>query len=64
MAAKRDTDKYLFVNGRRIVHGGITNDLDRREREHRQKWPNGHIVKVGRKTNRRAALAWERENGF
>ena len=58
----RDTYKYHFKKGRRIVHTGITNDLDRREREHKQDFGNdGHIFKVGRATTRDAALEWERE---
>lgn len=32
----RDTYKYVFKVGNRIVHGGITNDLERRGREHQQ----------------------------
>ena len=46
------------------MHGGITNDLDRRESEHRQKWPNGHIKKVGRKTTEDAARKWEKDKGY
>ncbi|MDA8186862.1 MAG: hypothetical protein M0T85_01805 [Dehalococcoidales bacterium] len=62
--SNRDTYKYHFKVGRKIVHGGITDDLERREREHRLKWPTGHIEQVGRRTTREAALGWERENGF
>lgn len=36
MATNRDTYKYHFKKGNRIVHIGITNDLERRETEHRQ----------------------------
>lgn len=61
---KRDTYKYQFKVGRKIVHGGITNDLDRRASEHRRKWPNGKIRQVGRRTTRDAGLKWERENGY
>lgn len=58
----RDTYKYHFKRGRRIVHTGITNDLERRESEHKQSLgPDGHILKVGRATTRDAALKWERE---
>ena len=28
---KRRTYKYVFKDGRKIVHSGITDDLDRRE---------------------------------
>ena len=48
MSNPRDTYKYQFKVGNKIFHGGITNDLDRREQEHQQKWPTGHITQVGR----------------
>jgi len=49
--------------GRKIVHSGITNDLERREAEHQQKpgQSKGHIKQVGYRTTRENALAWERE---
>lgn len=64
MGEARDTYKYHFKDGRRVVHGGITNDLVRREQEHRRTWPSGHIRQVGRRTTEEAARRWERENGF
>lgn len=59
----RDTYKYHFKLGNKIVHTGITKDLDRREQEHRNRrgWAKGHIVQVGNRTTRAAALAWENE---
>jgi len=59
-----DTYKYVFKQGSRLHHGGITNNLSRREREHRRNWPGGQIKQVGRRTTRSAALAWERRMGF
>ena len=64
MQQKRDTCKYYFKRGNKIVHGGITNDLERRAIEHQQKWPKGHIFQVGRKTTEEAARQWERKKGF
>ena len=61
--AERDTHKYHLKIGNRIVHRGITNDLDRRESEHQAEHPDSHIVQVGRATTREAALQWEREGG-
>lgn len=61
---KRDTYKYQFRNKRKIVHGGITNDLERRENEHQEKWPNGSISQVGRKTTEEAAQKWEEKKGY
>lgn len=56
----RDTYKYHFKKGNKTVHTGITNDLDRREREHKQTFgESGHIKQVGRATTRDAALHWE-----
>ena len=52
MATSRTIYKYHFKLGNRIVHTGITRDIDRREAEHRQKlgWRRGHIVQIGRRT--------------
>jgi len=63
MSNNRDTYKYHFKVGNRIVHRGVTNDLERREAEHQQErgWSGGHIKKVGYRTTRNAALAWERD---
>lgn len=60
---QRDTYKYHFKQGNRIVHRGITNDLDRREGEHISTYGHGHIVNVGRRTSNAAALKWEQEGG-
>ncbi len=64
MSKPRDTYKYQYKVGRKIVHGGITNDIERREQEHQQKWPNGHIVQVGRRTTEDAATEWEKKKGY
>lgn len=62
---RRDTQKYVFKDGQKIVHGGITKrPLEEREAEHQQKWPKGHIVKVGRTTTEEAARDWEKEKGY
>ncbi|MBM3314292.1 hypothetical protein FJY71_00415 [candidate division WOR-3 bacterium] len=57
----RDTYKYYYKDGNRILHAGITTDLDRREQQHQQKWPSGHICQVGRRTTEDAARDWEAE---
>lgn len=59
MISKRDTYKYHFKIGNKIVHSGITNDLERRGVEHKQKWPGGHIFQVGNKTTEEGATNWE-----
>ena len=64
MTNLRDTYKYYFKIGKKIVHGGITNDLERREKEHQQKWSKGHIYKIGRRTTIDAARKWEKDKGF
>lgn len=61
--AKRDTDKYHFVKDRRVVHRGITKDLERREEEHQQSFGGGHIKKIGRRTTEKAAREWEEKGG-
>ena len=63
MGKKQDTYKYHFKVRNKIVHRGITDDLERREEEHRQEWPGGHIKQVGRKTTEEAAREWEEQGG-
>ena len=65
MASKpRDTYKYIFKDGHKTVHGGITKDLERREKEHQQNYPKGHIKRVGHRTTKEAARSWEKERGY
>lgn len=64
MARKSHTwYKYHYKKGNEIIHRGITQDLERREIEHQQKWPNGHIKQIGRRTTEEAARRWEEEGG-
>lgn len=63
MGKIRDTYKYQFKVSNKVVHEGITQDLERREAEHQQKWPSGHIKQVGHKTTEEAARNWEEEQG-
>lgn len=64
MRKKRVWFKYHFKTGNKIEHGGITKDLERREREHQQAWSSGHIMQVGNRVTKKGALQWEREHGF
>ncbi len=64
MPKQRNHYKYQYKIGNKIVHGGITKDLERREQEHQQKWPKGHIKQVGRKTTEDAARDWEKDKGY
>ena len=62
MTDKRDTYKYQFKSGNKILHVGITNDLERREQEHQSEIGiNGHIIQVGHRTTRDGAKEWEDE---
>ena len=64
MGKKRDTYKYQFKVGRKVVHHGITNELERREQEHQVDHAGrGHIRQVGRRTTEEAARKWEEEMG-
>jgi hypothetical protein len=64
MANQRDWYKYHFKIRNRIVKGGITQDLDRREQELQREWPRGHIRQIGRRTTEEAARDWEKQEGF
>lgn len=58
----RDTYKYVVKQGKKIILKGVTNDLERREAEHKVRYPDSHVAKVGRKTTREQALKWAREH--
>lgn len=60
--ATRDTYKYHLKEGNKIIRSGITNNLDRREKELQQEYgENVHITKVGNVTTREGARDWEKE---
>ena len=57
----RDTYKYHLKKGKEILRSGITNDLDRREKEHQREYGNNvHIQKVGNRTTKDGAKDWEK----
>ena len=61
MGEPRNTTKYRVVTNRKTVHVGITNNPERREKEHQREYGRtARLVKEGRKTTRKGALAWER----
>jgi predicted GIY-YIG superfamily endonuclease len=65
MTKPRNTYKYHLKKGNKILHGGITNNLERREQEHQAKYgQNTHIFQIGNKTTEDAARKWEEEKGF
>ena len=64
MGKPRDTIKYLVKIGNRVVDGGITKDLERREGERQREYPGSHLFKVGNRTTEEAARDWEKEQGF
>lgn len=60
MSKTRDTNKYECYDGNRLVYVGITNDMARREAEHRADGMNfSSMRKVGRITTQEAASDWE-----
>lgn len=59
---KRDTYKYHLKRGDEIIRSGITNDLDRREKElQREYGKDVHIHQVGKRTIREDAREWEKK---
>ena len=62
VAPKRDTYKYHLKKGNKIIRSGITNDLDRREKElKRDHGRDTHVHQVGKRTTREAAREWEKK---
>ena len=65
MYQDRSTYKYNFKIGNKIVHTGITNDLERREEEHkRTHGKKGHISQVGDRVTLASAVKWEHEQAL
>ena len=64
MAKPRNYIKYrVHVKGK-VVHGGITTNLEQRKEQHKQKWPNSIIRKVGGKVTEESARDWEKKEGY
>ncbi len=61
MAQPRDTTRYHYKKGNKIVHTGITNNPERRETEHQAEVPGGRLEKQGPKVTRDSAERWERQ---
>lgn len=62
--AIRDTYRYHIKRGNKILHRGITDNLNRRHGEHKTRYGNDvKIVKIGHKVSRESALKWERDGG-
>ncbi len=64
MGNKRDTYKYQFKVGNKIMHKGITNDLERREQERQLEYPGSHLKQVGIRATEEGARKWEKEEGY
>ena len=60
MSKTRDMNKYECYDGNKLVYVGITNNMARREAEHRAEGMNfSSMRKVGRVTTQEAASDWE-----
>lgn len=64
MGKPRIWHKYYVKIGNRIVDGGITTNLERREQERKREYRGSHLFKVGNRTTEEAARQWEEEHGF
>ena len=60
----RNYYRYHFIWRGKVVHRGITNDLERRQIEHRLRWAGGRIKQIGPAVTHETALAWERAGGL
>jgi len=58
--ADRDTARYELYQGNKLVYVGITNNLDRRTKEHEAEGMNfTRVEKVGPVVTRETANQWE-----
>ena len=58
---ERDTSRYELHQGNKVVYVGITNNPERRMREHEADKDFGKMVIIGRKVTRATAENWETE---
>ena len=61
MDNSKNTYKYVLKVGDKVVYRGVTNDLERRQAEHRVRWPDGQVQPMGPKTTMEQALVWMRD---
>lgn len=62
MPNKRDYNRYVLKSGKKTVYVGITNDFERREKEHKETGNDfSSIVKVGPKVTKKSAEQWEED---
>jgi len=64
MGSKRNTYKYLVKRGNKVLDGGITKDLKRREQKRQREYPRSHLMKVGIRTTEEGARKWEKKKGY
>ena len=64
MGSERDTYKYFVKIGNKVMDGGITKDLERREQERQREYPGSHLYKVGNRTTEEGARKWEKDEGY
>lgn len=58
----RDTIKYQLMRGNKVVYKGITNDFERRFKEHSKDKNFTSMKKIGNKVTRESAHQWEIES--
>lgn len=56
---KRDTTRYELRQGNKVVYVGITDNPERRMKEHEADKDFGTMVTIGPKVTRRTAEEWE-----
>lgn len=59
----KDTYKYQLKIGRKVILRDFTTDLMQAEQTHKLNYPNAHILKIERKTTRKAAWLWVNRGG-
>ena len=64
MGQQRNWYAYEFKKGNKVLHEGITKNLEQREKEHQANLdPKGHIRQVGLPKTEDGARRWEKKQG-
>lgn len=65
MSRQRNWYTYQFKRGNKILHGGITQNPERREQELQNEIdPRGKLKTIGRAKTEEGAKNWEEEKGY
>lgn len=59
MYQEKSIYRYFLKEGDKIVYAGVTNDIERRTKEHKEENAQCSVVRVGDRVTQYEAVKWE-----